>query len=71
MVNLTNFEGNMAKKAFLSPPGQGTALTTWLPVEAIPRLEALAMRRGISRSTLTRMLILDYLEASDSKNPAA
>lgn len=61
----------MGKKSFLSTPGMGQALTTWIPMNAMPQLDELAARRNVSRSTLARYIILGFLNALNGETPIA
>lgn len=61
----------MGKKSFLPIPGTGQALTTWLPTEILNQIDELAAERGVSRSTLAREAVLNFLNVSKNETPAA
>ena len=61
----------MGKKTFLPEPGTGRALTVWIPAKFFPTLDALAAHQNISRSTLARQAVIDFLKFQNDKTPAA
>lgn len=60
----------MAKKSPIDTPGDGKVITSWLPTLSANQLAHEAERRGISRSTLARVAILDFLKAQKAETPA-
>lgn len=61
----------MSRRSPLPKPGTGQALTTWIPTETFPQLDKLAAQRGISRSTVARQIILNFLNTLNGESPAA
>ena len=61
----------MRKKVSLSKPGTGRPVTIWIDKDCLPQFEVLAAERGLSRSALMRVLVLDFVKASINETSAA
>jgi hypothetical protein len=60
----------MSPKSPLPKPGTGQALICWVPKAIFPQLDAEAQRRGVSRSTTARQIILGFFTALNGETPA-
>ena len=61
----------MSKNSFLPVPGTGQAISSWFPIDLIPQIEELAMARNVSKSTLIRQIVFDFLKTSKDETSAA
>ena len=59
------------KKSALLNPGEGRPFTIWIDRKILPELEKLAAARNISRSTLTRQIVFDFVNNSKNETSVA